>query len=333
MQFITRKDLEAWLRGVSGERRLFAPVEEDGVLLYQQVDRIEEIVWDFTRPAMSIKEILFPQTEHLMTFEMNDGNIQLTESFIAAPAVIFGVRPCDARGAQILDKVLLEAKPEEKYYQARRRSTVLVGLACQQMGETCFCTSVGGGPSDPAGMDILLHQVEGGYLVEMVSGTGKDLLAGIPTQEADLEKPEAGMTANFPVPSEEIWKRSFKSSLWAETADRCLSCRICAYVCPTCRCFDVRDEKLPSSNGAEFSERVRCWDSCSGEVYRRIAGGHNPRGAKADRLRNRVYCKLHYIKEQSGELACTGCGRCIEACPVNIDITEIMGRLLEGEPV
>jgi formate hydrogenlyase subunit 6/NADH:ubiquinone oxidoreductase subunit I len=333
MKFLARNELERWLRDLSMEQRLFAPVEEDGVLLYKQVEQLEEIVWDFLRPVKSIKEILFPQTEHLMTFEKHDDEVKLTNSFRAQPTVIFGVRSCDARGALVLDKVLIEAKPEERYYQARRKNTILIGLACKQMGDTCFCTSVGGSPDDSTGMDVMLHEVEGGYLVEVVSKTGEEIVAKLALQESELPKPIFEGSPEFRIPVEEVWRKSFKSPLWSEAADRCLSCRICAYVCPTCRCFDVRDEKLPSHNGNEYSERVRCWDSCSGEVYRRIAGGHNPREAKADRLRNRVYCKLYYIKEQSGYLACTGCGRCVESCPVNIDITEIMEQLVEGAPV
>ncbi len=115
-------------------------------------------------------------------------------------------------------------------------------------------------------------------------------------------------------------------------SERCLSCRICAYVCPTCRCFDVRDESVPSDNGHDTYERIRCWDSCAGEAYRRIAGGHNPRAAKGDRLRNRFFCKFYYYPEQYGPTACTGCGRCVDSCPVNIDITEILSHLVEVTP-
>jgi ferredoxin len=333
MKYISRYDIKGWLRGFSGGEKLYAPVEEDGVLLYKQVDRIEEIVWDFIRPVKSIKETVFPQTERLITFEKSNGTINLTDSFTAEPAVIFGVRPCDARGIRVLEKVLIETKPEDKYFQARRQNIILIGLACKQMGETCFCTSIGSSPDDPTGMDVMLYEVEDGYLVKSISESGKNLFVGLMLKDSDLEIPEIEMQPIFPVPTEEVWRSSFHDELWAETADRCLSCRICAYVCPTCRCFDVRDEKFPSRNGSEYSERVRCWDSCSGEVYRRIAGGHNPREAKADRLRNRIYCKLFYIKEQSGILACTGCGRCVDSCPVNIDITEIMGQLLEGAKV
>jgi sulfhydrogenase subunit beta (sulfur reductase) len=332
MKFITQQEVENWLEALSGEQQLYAPIEEDGVLLYKPVTRLEEIVWDFIRPVKSIKEIIFPQTEHLMTFEKHGEEINLTSTFSVEPTVIFGVRSCDARGALVLDKVLVESKPEEPYYRARREQTALIGVACQKMGESCFCTSMGGSPDDSTGMDIMLHEVEGGYLVEVVSEKGQGLITNLDLQETELSVVPFAAVPEFRVPDEEIWRSSFQSPIWSDAADRCLSCRVCAYVCPTCRCFDVRDEKLPSHNHHEYSERVRCWDSCSGEVYRRIAGGHNPREAKADRLRNRVYCKLFYIKEQSGELACTGCGRCIESCPVNIDITEIMTQLMEGVP-
>jgi ferredoxin len=233
----------------------------------------------------------------------------------------------------VLDRLLVETEPEDPYYKARRKNTALIGLACEKMGETCFCTSVGGSPADSSGVDVMLHAADDGYLVEVVTEQGGDLFDGFALSETELEIPQNELAAEFEVPAPEVWKASFDSNVWMQQSERCLSCRICAYVCPTCRCFDVRDERLPSKNGVEYSERIRGWDSCSGEAYRRIAGGHNPREAKADRLRNRLYCKLHYIKEQSGMLACTGCGRCIDSCPVGIDITEIMGLVLEGERI
>ena len=188
-------------------------------------------------------------------------------------------------------------------------------------------------PADAQGMDVMLHPVTGGYLVEIVTEKGGRLFDGFDLTDMDAELPVVEYHAEFGIPPQIVWKSSFESHVWMEESERCLSCRVCAYVCPTCRCFDVRDEHLPSKNGADYSERVRCWDSCSGEAYRRIAGGHNPREAKADRLRNRMYCKLHYIVEQSGLMACTGCGRCIDSCPVNIDITEIMRLVMEGEQI
>jgi L-lactate utilization protein LutB len=77
---------------------------------------------------------------------------------------------------------------------------------------------------------------------------------------------------------------------------------------------------------------LRCWDSCAREPYRRIAGGHNPREEKGERMRNRFLCKFHYYPQQYNTqmpVACTGCGRCVEACPVNSDIAEVLQHLVE----
>jgi ferredoxin len=89
----------------------------------------------------------------------------------------------------------------------------------------------------------------------------------------------------------------------------------------------VRDEALPSDDGTERFERLRCWDACTSPAYRRIAGGHDPRSEKGQRLRNRFFCKFYVYPERLGLLGCTGCGRCIDACPVNIDITEVLAAV------
>jgi ferredoxin len=122
------------------------------------------------------------------------------------------------------------------------------------------------------------------------------------------------------------WPQHFEDAYWARLADRCLGCRACAYVCPTCRCFDVRDDQRP---GGEI-QRLRAWDVCLAEGYRRIAGGHNPRQTKAERLRNRVFCKFCYYPQMTGNgqglgpVACVGCGRCVNKCPVNVDLVEVL---------
>jgi ferredoxin len=70
--------------------------------------------------------------------------------------------------------------------------------------------------------------------------------------------------------------------------------------------------------------RLRAWDGCMSEGYRRVAGGHNPRSAKTERLRNRFYCKFYYYPQDFGPVACVGCGRCVEKCPVNVDVVEVL---------
>ncbi|MHB8085663.1 MAG: 4Fe-4S dicluster domain-containing protein, partial [Dehalococcoidia bacterium] len=125
-----------------------------------------------------------------------------------------------------------------------------------------------------------------------------------------------------PVPVEgvsEMMRRNFDSPYWDRVADRCIHCNICSYVCPCCYCFDIRDY-----TGKDKIDRVRSWESCQSAGFTRIAGGHDPRPTKGARLRQRWYHKLLYYPTLFGDIKCTGCGRCVRSCPVNIDIREII---------
>lgn len=337
MNFITQAQLTEWLDGLARQQTLSAPRDVSGVILYQPVESSREIAWGFSRPVMSVKEAFFPPTERLLTIEKIDGGIKLNETLPEDRQVIFGVRPCDARGVKILDALFLDKEPVDPYYARRRANTTLIGLACKEMEPTCFCTSVGGAPDEASDMDVMLYEGEGGYAVEAVTEKGKTLVSDLRFAIDDCERPAPIINSQsaIPNPNSISWLSHFDDEYWARMSERCLSCRACAYVCPTCRCFIVRDEILPfeaatGKPGNDQFERIRCWDSCEGENYRRTAGGHRPRAEKSERLRNRFFCKFYYYSEQYGlgqTSACTGCGRCVDVCPVNVDITEVLTDL------
>jgi sulfhydrogenase subunit beta (sulfur reductase) len=327
MNIFTYSQLVDWLDGLAHERPLIAPKYVEGVLLYRPVQNSIEIAWGTARPSMSVKEVFFPPTERLMTIEKDGEQVRLTETFSDAKPVVFGLRPCDARGLQVLDAMFIEDTPADPYYARRRENAVLIGLACQEMGPSCFCTSVGGAPNDTVGLDLLLTEVDGGYVLQVLTEKGEALQRGLSLAQFSGSLPEPRTNPPLSPVEKETWLAYFNDEYWERTSERCLSCRICAYVCPTCRCFAVRDEALPEPGRFE---RIRCWDSCAGENYRRIAGGHRPRAEKGERLRNRFLCKFVYYPEQyslDATAACTGCGRCVDSCPVNVDITEVLMEL------
>ena len=330
MKFTTLDGLQAWLDGLAQECDLVAPRDVDGNVLYRPVASSGDILFDYERPELSGKDYLLPATEVLLRTEKQGSEVAIEENLSDRRQVIFGLRPCDAHGMEVIDALFLEQDPPDQYYRRHRERTVLVGLACPQMWDGCFCTSVGGAPDNPAHLDALLRGVDGGYAVESITEKGAALLEGLPVEEQGGEAASPTADAEpVPVTLPGNWRPLFEDKLWMRHGERCLSCRICTYVCPTCRCFDVADRVVGERAGVTRTERIRVWDACTSTNYRRIAGGHNPRATKPQRLRNRFYCRFCYYPEDFGPLGCVGCGRCVVSCPVDIDITEVLNDVAE----
>ena len=308
-----------------------------------------------TRP---LKELFFPQDESLLSFDRSgtpDASVD-TSGVLASdgisPRVALGVRPCDARALVLLDNVFASDDYRDPYYTLRREKTVIITFACPLPGVACFCESTGGGLCDETGSDILFVEVAGSYLVKAVSEKGKGLLqevfplfeGGSPEQscilhEADDEDIQAAtearargeLPANAGVPIEAAAAilghvDAFGDSAWEEVYKKCLGCAVCTYLCPTCHCFDIGDEVTGVSG-----ERIRNWDSCMFPLFTLHASGHNPRPSRKERFRQRVMHKFNYFVENNDCMACVGCGRCVENCPVNLDIRQVLTTFARRE--
>ncbi len=308
-----------------------------------------------TRP---LKELFFPQDESLLSFDcsgtpatsIDTSGVLASDSI--SPRVALGVRPCDARALVLLDNVFASDDYRDPYYALRREKTVIITFACPLPGVACFCESTGGGLCDETGSDILFVEVAGSYLVKAVSEKGKGLLqevfplfeGGSPEQscilhEADDEDIQAatearargGLPVNAGVPIEAAVAMlghvdAFGDSAWEEVYKKCLGCAVCTYLCPTCHCFDIGDEVTGVSG-----ERIRNWDSCMFPLFTLHASGHNPRPSRKERFRQRVMHKFNYFVENNECIACVGCGRCVERCPVNLDIRQVLTTFARRE--
>jgi sulfhydrogenase subunit beta (sulfur reductase) len=320
-EIMTGQGLRDWLSGLASRHTLIAPRSARGRSYFQPVGGVEEIDFEYSQSTVPPKEWFFPRTDRLFTIEMDGPEIRLPEA--PGPRVMFGIRPCDAKALSVLDRLFL-AEPADGLYEARRRETALIGLACgkQQMAE-CFCTSLGGGPRDGAHVDVLLVEAEGGYAVQVTTERGRGLLEGAALAEGGAMPPAPAIEDEVPTAgmSERI-RSVFNAEYWERLADRCIGCRMCSFVCPTCHCFDVRDYGVEGE-----MERARCWDGCQSSHFTKLAGGHNPRGTKTARLRQFYAHKYAYFPERFGVTQCVGCGRCAHYCPVNIDIRETLRDL------
>jgi sulfhydrogenase subunit beta (sulfur reductase) len=113
--------------------------------------------------------------------------------------------------------------------------------------------------------------------------------------------------------------------VWKEIAERCYSCGSCNTTCPTCFCFDMVDDIDPEMKGGV---RYRTWDSCQLLDFAVVAGGHNFRGERWQRVKHRWQRKFLYLYRQFGRPYCTGCGRCSRACTADINIVDVSNRLI-----
>lgn len=319
--------------------QVFAPVEREGILGFEPLRSSDEIVLNAHNTRQAPKEVFFPRSETLFTFQ--EGKITPTPP-AEKERVVLGIRPCDARSTIVLDKVFDGDDYQDPYYVDRRQNTLLIGFGCGDPLSTCFCTAVGGGPFSVDGLDLMWTDLGDHYLVEAITERGEALIANLPQFEqatAEDTKRKAAIAAQATEkvsgPSvagiTEKLEGMYEDPFWDELHQKCLGCAACSYLCPTCHCFDIVDEGTVTSG-----RRVRNWDSCQFALFTHHASGHNPRASGKERMRQRVMHKFSYFAENFGEIACVGCGRCVRECPVNMDIRaviEAIGQAGDGSRI
>ena len=272
------------------------------------------------------KALFLPTSEALLKFTRFGGYEQVpTET---APRLIFGIRPCDAHAVTMLDTVFEQERYTDPHWQARREATVTIGLGCHEPCQTGFCTTVGSGPFNHAGLDAILTDLGEFYLVETLTEQGGHLFsllgAASEMQAAQAYELQQAAQAGMPIAFEteglkQKLDQNFVSPYWEEVSRSCLSCGVCTFLCPTCFCFDIVDE-------TQRNERVRNWDSCMFRTYSLEASGHNPRPSRVERTRQRLSHKFTYWVDQINQIGCTGCGRCVRYCPVGLDIRAMLRK-------
>jgi sulfhydrogenase subunit beta (sulfur reductase) len=85
--------------------------------------------------------------------------------------------------------------------------------------------------------------------------------------------------------------------------------------------------------GSRAGKRVRLWDSCLFASHALVASGENFRGPRASRIKFRFYHKQRGFVAEYGRPSCVGCGRCVSACPVGIDVVGVIDRLRRVQDV
>ncbi len=307
-------------------KEIYAPTLKENRVDFGRITSLDQVATDYIVTEQSAKFAVFPRVETLFEVETSRDTVSLKDKDLTLipEVVLFGTRPCDAAGFITLWGIFGEGE-QDTIFQARMRKMTVISVSCSKSDSKCFCTSVKLYPGGTMGSDILLTLIDGDrYLAEIVTEKGEQIfekygdLFEDASPEIDKEKYVAKVPVEFDV--DEITSRVyylFDSDIWFEQSMRCIGCGTCAYVCPTCGCFDIQDVY----NG-ETGKRNRNWDACGFSLFTLHASNHNPRETQAQRWRQRVLHKFAYMLKNQHILGCVGCGRCSRRCPVDMNLQE-----------
>jgi len=339
MKFITI-DKKDWAKGIDKSRgtyQLFGPVtDKNGCQIRALADDVQPEM-DYTDSVLSAKSVLFPQSEKILFTSLDeskeDHHIMKRPDTDYSPRAVVGIRPYDARAVQLV-KMNFDTKDyRDPYWCDAYEATTFVGLAVNRPGPFDFSTSTGTGPFSEEGLDILMADLDDKFLAKVLTPKGEAFAkaCGFETVANDKEsqvlldvlRKEAESQITSCVETDKLKDKPIldlhEADFWEDVAFSCINCGTCTYVCPTCWCFDIQDEAKQKA-----SSRFRNWDSCMAPLFTHHASGHNPRGEKVQRVRQRFMHKLKYFLDKyDAGIMCVGCGRCVKSCPVNIDIRQV----------
>lgn len=345
MLSIAKDKIDSLFELIGSKQPLYLPVDNNSgkadFAKWQKGTKLSEKL----KTTRSAKDFFFPKTEHLVSYEMSGKEVKVVDPRKeVGDFVIFGVRACDARGFTAIDNVYLNMNPVDSYYKNRREHGTVIVLACNEPAKTCFCSTFGIDASlaKPAG-DVSCWLADGKYYFEANTDKGKAFVENAKSalEDADTSAVEAcrkniaEKVEKLPFAHLDLSKfqgkdmlKIFNSKIWDKVSEPCVGCGTCTYVCPTCMCFDVRD--FATSNGVR---QIRCWDSCMYNDFTQMAA-ENPRHTQKERSRQRFMHKLmYYPMAHDGMFSCVGCGRCVENCPVNMNIVKVIKAVNESDDI
>ena len=340
MYKIAKDQLPALFAAVSGKQDLFLPVKKCGQTNYGLWTEEAEADLDTLKTVKSAKDCFFPQSEVLYRCKNENGKISIDPGKLAEKDfVVLGMRACDVKAVEVLDKVFLQ-DPVDSFYKARREHGTIVSLSCHEPEETCFCKNFGVDAAAPCG-DVETWLAGDTLYWKPVTEKGEKLtklLSGVLTEageegEKAVEEEQAavrGIIEKLPLSRLDLSRfrpentmELFDSPLWEEMYKPCLACGTCTFVCPTCQCYDIRD----FDGGKNGVQRYRCWDSCMYSDFTMMAHG-NMRTSQLQRFRQRFMHKLvYYPANNDGMYSCVGCGRCVSKCPASLNIVKVIKKL------
>jgi sulfhydrogenase subunit beta (sulfur reductase) len=359
--FLPRQSLDLLIRALINDGyQVVGPTIDQGAIIYGEIEsaadlpvgwtdiqepgkyrleqRNDEAYFGYVVGPHSWKKYLFPPVRVVATADRTESGWQFSTPDPAPPKYAFlGVRACELAAMKIQDRVFIGGPFVDPIYQQRRAAAFVIAVNCTQAAPTCFCTSMKTGPRCSSGFDLAMTEVADGFLIEVGSDSGENLIKALPVVPATSVQQQRGESARQQAVDQisktmdtdgirDLLMNNLRHAHWDDVATRCLSCTNCTMVCPTCFCSSVNEV---SDLTGDHVDRERSWDSCFNIDFSYMNGGPTRDSIKS-RYRQWLTHKLASWQDQFGSSGCVGCGRCITWCPVGIDLTREVAVLRES---
>ncbi|MDB2099360.1 anaerobic sulfite reductase subunit AsrA [Clostridium paraputrificum] len=313
------------------EYKIYAPkrfkkqgrYSDTDIIKYDEVSTVEEIEFK-EKSHYPVKEVITPITQTLYYFTEDE----FRESSIGHnKKILIFARPCDINAQRRQDMIYLHnGNFEDTFYKRIRERVKFICIECVDGFDTCFCVSMNSNKTNDYSLAVRFN--ESSLLFDVKDKEFSKFFNDKTEEEFELkfiEENEAKVTIPE-INDKEILIKLKNHPMWNEYNKRCLGCGSCTIACSTCSCYTTRDIVYDSLG--KIGERRRVQASCHIDGFDEMAGGHNFRTTKADKMRYKVLHKIHDYKAQFGdEHMCVGCGRCTDRCPEHISITATINKV------
>jgi len=278
---------------------------------------IKGVKLDQPNTLLAPTRAFFPLQEEILEIKNNQ--------YIANPETekmaIVGVQASDIKAINRLDKILAN----DQFYQAKRKASLIIGI--QDLIPNNIFNQI---LSSEAlkGYDLYLEDQGPEYLVMSGSDKGEKLLKNPIFEQETGSFKENGQSSSAGLNLSKIaWaiEKTKNGKVWQKYADICIGCGNCSYVCPLCYCYEIEDKISLSSK----ITRNRKQSSCFSASFDQMANGFNPKEEFIDRFYHWYHHKFVQMPKEFGFSGCVNCGRCIKACPANINFREVLNEVLE----
>ena len=305
---LSKENFNEKLKTLSNEYKILAPVSleymgtfsDTDVVRYKEVSSLDEMELN-RKSNFSAKEIVFPITQILFYFTENE----FKESDIDDKKLLIFLRACDINAMKRLDEIYLKNGIDEDYYYKKLREKVkFVLVGCRESFRNCFCVSMDSNKTDNYSMGIKIDDNE--VFLEIKDKDLKIFNGEKCEFEIDFVK-ENLFNIEVPQIDKINSKEISKHEMWQEYNSRCIACGRCNFVCPTCSCFTMQDVFYKENE--KVGERRRIWAGCQVDGFTSMAGGHEFRKTKGERMRFKTMHKIYDFNKRFGYNMCVGCGR------------------------